>query len=419
MTIMQTPTGAARRAARSRRRTWANGGGRAGRISIFDPAIARRAVGDSFRKLDPRVQLRNPVMFVVLRRRGRHHGRVRAHACSTPRLAGDRFFTAAVALWLWFTVLFANFAEAMAEGRGKAQADTLRRTRTDAQAKRLLPNGQTQIVSATELRRGDLVLVEAGDLIPGDGEVVEGVASVNEAAITGESAPVIKEPGTDIRSSVTGGTTIVSDSPQDPHHRQPRRDLHRPHDRPGRGRQPPEDTQRDRAQHPAGLADHHLPAGRLHPAALRHLLGQRRGRDHAGRPAGLPDPHHHRRPALGHRHRRHGPPGAVQRAGHERARRRGRRRRGHAAARQDRHHHLRQPPGLRVHPRGRPQRGRVDRGGAALQPGRRDARGQEHRGPGRAEGRPRRPRVPGQRRAGPLHRRDAHERRHASMATRS
>ncbi len=99
----------------------------------------------------------------------------------------------------------------MAEGRGKAQADTLRRTRTDAQAKKLLPNGETQIVSATELRRGDLVLVEAGDLIPGDGDVVEGVASVNEAAITGESAPVIKEPGTDIRSSVTGGTTIVSD----------------------------------------------------------------------------------------------------------------------------------------------------------------------------------------------------------------
>jgi K+-transporting ATPase ATPase B chain len=126
-------------------------------------------------------------------------------------MAGDRFFTAAVSIWLWFTVLFANFAEAMAEGRGKAQADTLRRTRTDARAKRLQPNGQTQIVSATELRRGDLVLVEAGDLIPGDGEVVEGVASVNEAAITGESAPVIKEPGTDIRSSVTGGTTIVSD----------------------------------------------------------------------------------------------------------------------------------------------------------------------------------------------------------------
>jgi potassium-transporting ATPase ATP-binding subunit len=179
-------------------------------ISIFDPAIARRAVVDSVRKLNPRVQLRNPVMFVV--GVGAAITTVEfVRSLVDTSLAGDRFFTAAVSLWLWFTVLFANFAEAMAEGRGKAQADTLRRTRTDARAKKLLPNGQTQLVSATELRRGDLVLVEAGDLIPGDGEVVEGVASVNEAAITGESAPVIKEPGTDIRSSVTGGTTIVSD----------------------------------------------------------------------------------------------------------------------------------------------------------------------------------------------------------------
>jgi K+-transporting ATPase ATPase B chain len=179
-------------------------------ISIFDPAITRRAIVDAVRKLDPRVQLRNPVMFVVL---------VGASVTSVEfvrslfdsALRADRGFTLQVSIWLWFTVLFANFAEAMAEGRGKAQADTLRKTRTDAQAKRILANGQTQIVSATELRRGDLVLVEAGDLIPGDGDVLEGVASVNEAAITGESAPVIKEPGTDIRSSVTGGTTIVSD----------------------------------------------------------------------------------------------------------------------------------------------------------------------------------------------------------------
>ncbi len=179
-------------------------------ISIWDPVIARRAVAESVRKLDPRAQLRNPVMFVV------GVGAVVTTAefvrsLVDPAMAGDRFFSGAVSVWLWFTVLFANFAEAMAEGRGKAQADTLRRTRTDAQAKKLLPNGQTQVVSATELRRGDLVLVEAGDLIPGDGEVIEGVATVNEAAITGESAPVIKEPGTDIRSSVTGGTTIVSD----------------------------------------------------------------------------------------------------------------------------------------------------------------------------------------------------------------
>jgi K+-transporting ATPase ATPase B chain len=179
---------------------------------MFDPAISRQAVIDSFRKLDPRVQLRNPVMFTV------GIGAViatiefvRSLVDPAAHLGADRFFIAAVSVWLWFTVLFANFAEAVAEGRGKAQADTLRKTRTDARAKKLLPNGQVQIVSATELRRGDMVLVEAGDLIPGDGEVIEGVASVNEAAITGESAPVIKEPGTDIRSSVTGGTTIVSD----------------------------------------------------------------------------------------------------------------------------------------------------------------------------------------------------------------
>ena len=181
-------------------------------LSIFDPTILRQAIIDSFLKLNPRTQLRNPVMFTV------GVGAVittiefiRSIVDPHSGLGGDRFFIGAVAVWLWFTVLFANFAEAMAEGRGKAQADTLRRTRTDARAKKLLPNGETQIVSATELRRGDMVLIEAGDLIPGDGEVVEGVASVNEAAITGESAPVIKEPGTDIRSSVTGGTTIVSD----------------------------------------------------------------------------------------------------------------------------------------------------------------------------------------------------------------
>ena len=180
-------------------------------LSIFDPAITRRAVGDSFRKLDPRVQLRNPVMFVVL------VGAIITtlefiRALVDKTAASDRFFAGAIALWLWLTVIFANFATAMAEGRGKAQADPLRRTRTDAQARRLLDNGQSEVVSATELRRGDMVLVEAGDLIPGDGDVVEGVASVNKAAITGESAPVIKEPGADIRSSVTGGATIVSDS---------------------------------------------------------------------------------------------------------------------------------------------------------------------------------------------------------------
>ncbi len=185
--------------------------------SLFDPTIMRRAIGDSFKKLDPRVQMKNPVMFVV------EIGSVITtiefvRALLDPGLAGDRLFIFGVAVWLWFTVLFANFAEAMAEGRGKAQADTLRRARTETLARRFVVKGAevvihtspTESVAAPELRKGDLVLVEAGDLIPGDGEVIEGVASVDESAITGESAPVIRESGGD-RSAVTGGTRVLSD----------------------------------------------------------------------------------------------------------------------------------------------------------------------------------------------------------------
>src|SRR6185437_10050149 len=185
--------------------------------SLFDPAITRRAIADSFKKLDPRVQARNPVMFVV------EIGSVITtiefvHALLVPQLAGDRGFVAGVAVWLWFTVLFANFAEAMAEGRGKAQADTLRRARSETLAKRVTgkqtgplgPEAPVEEIAAPQLRKGDLVLVAAGDLIPGDGEVIEGVASVDESAITGESAPVIGESGGD-RSSVTGGTRVTSD----------------------------------------------------------------------------------------------------------------------------------------------------------------------------------------------------------------
>ncbi len=175
---------------------------------LFDPPLVRRAVGDAFRKLAPRLLMKNPVMFVVavgsllttiLLVRD-----VAAQAAG--RLLG---FEAQVAVWLWFTVLFANFAEAMAEGRGKAQADTLRKTRRDMTARREV-GGRHETVSATQLRQGDVVRVEAQELIPGDGEVIEGVATVNEAAITGESAPVIRESGGD-RSAVTGGTTVLSD----------------------------------------------------------------------------------------------------------------------------------------------------------------------------------------------------------------
>jgi K+-transporting ATPase ATPase B chain len=178
---------------------------------LFDPAIVKRAIVESFRKLDPRHQVRNPVMFVV------EVGSVLTTALFVQALGGHgeapASFILAVSAWLWFTVLFANFAEAMAEGRGKAQADALRKARKDIQAKRLAEpsrTASTTIVSSAELRKDDLVLVEAGDYIPSDGEIVLGVASVDESAITGESAPVIRESGGD-RSAVTGGTRVLSD----------------------------------------------------------------------------------------------------------------------------------------------------------------------------------------------------------------
>jgi K+-transporting ATPase ATPase B chain len=180
---------------------------RARKISIWDPGIVRQAIVDSLRKLDPRIQIRNPVMFIV------EVGSLLTTIVFIQDLAvggGRALFTGQVAFWLWFTVLFANFAEAMAEGRGKAQADTLRKTRTETVANRLAAGDRVEKVPATALRKGDLVLVHAGEFIPGDGEIVEGVASVDESAITGESAPVIRESGGD-RSAVTGGTRVISD----------------------------------------------------------------------------------------------------------------------------------------------------------------------------------------------------------------
>ena len=175
--------------------------------ALFDPPILKRAIWDSFVKLNPRTMMKNPVMFVV------EVGAVLTtilipQAARTG--APDFGFTLQIALWLWFTVLFANFAEAMAEGRGKAQADTLRKTKTETMAKRIVNGGKIERVSASRLRQGDVAICEAGDIIPGDGEVVEGIASVDESAITGESAPVIRESGGD-RSAVTGGTKVLSD----------------------------------------------------------------------------------------------------------------------------------------------------------------------------------------------------------------
>jgi K+-transporting ATPase ATPase B chain len=178
---------------------------------LLDPLIAWQAAVDSFRKLTPQRQLRNPVMFVV------YVGSILATLLGLQACLGageaPAWFILLIALWLWFTVLFANFAEAMAEGRGKAQAASLRKARREVQAKRLAaPHRDAAVaqVPSASLAKGDVVLVEAGDTIPADGEVIDGIASVNEAAITGESAPVIRESGGD-RSAVTGGTQVLSD----------------------------------------------------------------------------------------------------------------------------------------------------------------------------------------------------------------
>src|SRR4249920_1976971 len=168
--------------------------------SLFDKTIVVPAISDSFRKLDPRLMVKNPVMFVTM------VGAVLT-TVGIFTSATDRGFIAQLAIWLWFTVLFANFAEAVAEGRGKAQAESLRKARKDTVARRLR-NGREEKVPAPELQKDDLVVCEAGDVIPADGDVVEGIASVDEAAITGESAPVIRESGGD-RSAVTGGTRVL------------------------------------------------------------------------------------------------------------------------------------------------------------------------------------------------------------------
>src|SRR5215471_6374936 len=188
---------------------------RAQKRPLFDPPIVRRAIKDSFLKLNPRKVARNPVMFVV------EAGSALTSLLIIRDLAQGNtahlLFTIQITLWLWFTVLFANFAEAMAEGRGKAQADTLRKAKTETTANLILGEPclgiekvKTEVVPAPRLRKGDVVLIFAGEFVPGDGEVIEGVATVDESAITGESAPVVREAGGD-RSAVTGGTRVLSD----------------------------------------------------------------------------------------------------------------------------------------------------------------------------------------------------------------
>ena len=310
--------------------------------SIFDPKIVRSASLDAFKKLNPRTMMRNPVMFIV----------EVGSALTTVLFVRDfgssstqqNVFAGLVAAFLWFTVLFANFAEAMAEGRGKAQAATLRKTRADTIARVRRGDGTVEERSSAALAVGDLCVVAAGEVIPGDGDVVEGIATVDESAITGESAPVIRESGGD-RSAVTGGTRVLSDEI-----------VVRITAKPGEtflDRMIALVEGADRQKTPNEIAltillaglDDHLPARRGDAAAVRHLL--RRGAiDHrARRLAGVPHPDHDRRAAVGDRHRRDGPDGAAQRAGDEWSGRRSGRGRDHAAARQDRHDHVRLAPG--------------------------------------------------------------------------
>ena len=283
----------------------------------------------------------NPVMFVV---------EVGSVVTTALLLRGSTQFgfNLQITLWLWFTVLFANFAEAMAEGRGKAQADALRKARAETMANRLLPDGKTETVPGSKLRAGDLVVGRGRRVIPGDGEIIEGVASVDESAITGESAPVIREAGGD-RSAVTGGTRVLSDWIKVTITSNPGETFL------DRMIALVEGAERQKTPNEIALnillagLDDHLPAGRGHAAAVRHLFRRAADGVRAGVAAGVPDSDHHRRAAVRHRHRRHGPPGAAQRAGHVGPRGGGRGRRQHAAAGQDRDHHSGQSAGGGVH----------------------------------------------------------------------
>src|ERR1700730_17987523 len=173
--------------------------------SIFDPAIIIPAIGASFKKLNPAHMIGNPVMFVT-----EVGALITTVLLCTGGQGSSVVFLLQITLWLWFTVLFANFAEAMAEGRGKAQAETLRKAKTETKANRFRSDGTLKEIPSNKLKKGDVVLVKAGEFIPGDGEIIEGAATVDESAITGESAPVVREAGGD-RSAVTGGTRVLSD----------------------------------------------------------------------------------------------------------------------------------------------------------------------------------------------------------------
>ena len=312
--------------------------------SIFQKDILKQAVIDSVKKLDPRSLVKNPVMFVT------ECCALLTTAAIFQKNSGEpKGFIVQISLWLWFTVLFANFAEAVAEGRGKAQADSLRKTRSHTMANRLQEDQESVPVPAEDLRKNDLVTVSAGEIIPADGEVISGIATVDESAITGESAPVIRESGGD-RSAVTGGTRVLSDQI-----------IVRVTANPGesfldRMISLVEGANRQKTPNEIALtillvrAERHFSGGDLHLEIFRDLLRGIVQHHRPGIAPGLSPADDHRRAAERHRHRRHRPPGAKERPGHERqgGGSGGRHRR--ASAGQDRHHHPGRPAGGALYP---------------------------------------------------------------------
>ena len=322
---------------------------------LLDPKMLLKSTPGALRKLDPRTLWRNPVMFIV---------EIGAVWSTILAIIDPSWFAWLIVVWLWLTVLFANLAEAVAEGRGKAQAESLRKTKAHTVARRLVgwtpeTPGREEEVAAPLLKQGDIVVVEAGQVIPGDGDVLEGIASVDESAITGESAPVIRESGGD-RSAVTGGTTVLSD-----------RIVVKITQKPGESfidKMIALVEGASRQKTPNEIALNILLAAltiifvfavaTLQPLAIYSKMNnpgvsgypgadhQRRHRHRDGVTAGVPDPNYDRRAAVGYRDRGHGPTGAAQCAGHVRPRGGGGRRREHAAAGQDRHNHPGQPPSV-------------------------------------------------------------------------
>ncbi len=357
--------------------------------AMLDPKIVVPAIGSAFAKLDPRLMIKNPVMFVV---------EVVA-ALTTVIFVRDLVtgganlgFTFQIILWLWFTVLFANFAEAVAEGRGKAQAESLKKTRTESQAKLLDRLRQDLSAGARHQPQGRRCRAGRGRRQHslrrrGDRRRRLGQRGRDHRRIRAGDPRIRRRPlGGDRRHA-----GVVRLDPRS-HHRGARLDLHRPHDQTGRGRRAPEDAERDRAQHPARRADHHLRVRHRDDPELRDLCRRLDFRGGAGRAVRDLDSDHDRRAAVGDRHCRHGPAGAFQRAGDVRPRGRGRRRRRYAVARQDRHHHARQPPGDRVPSgTGRHRAGTGGRGATGLA-GRRDPGRPLDRGAGQGEIRHPRPR---------------------------